>query len=69
MTTENMPTYQDLVNALCDIMDGLQDHDIQAQTGLPDEDCDFIADVRRAVRPQWDVNGPRKYRLRGEDEF
>ena len=24
-----MPTYQDLVNALCDIMDGMQDRDPQ----------------------------------------
>lgn len=56
------PTYQDLVNALCDIMDGMQDHDIQAATGLSDEDCDFIAQVRQAVVPQWDVNGTRVYK-------
>jgi hypothetical protein len=64
-----MPTYQDLVNALCDIMDGMQDHDIQSATGLPDEDCDFIADVRRAVLSSWDVNGPRNYRYQGEEDF
>ena len=33
--------------ALVAVMDGTQDHDIQADTGLPDEDCDKIAEARR----------------------
>lgn len=33
--------------ALLDYMDGDKDHDIQANTGLPDEDCKRIAVVRK----------------------
>ena len=58
----NRPSYQDLVNALCDVMDGMQDHEIQEYTGLPDDDCKFIQDVRRAVYSRWDLNGPREFR-------
>ena len=32
--------------ALVDVMDGTQDHDIQAYTGLPDADCERIAKAR-----------------------
>lgn len=32
--------------ALVDVMDGTQDHDIQADTGLPDADCERIAKAR-----------------------
>jgi len=32
--------------ALVDVMDGKKDHDIQADTGLPQEDCDRIAKAR-----------------------
>ena len=33
--------------ALVDFMDGTQDHDIQAETGLPDADCEKIAEARK----------------------
>lgn len=36
--------------ALVDIMDGIPDHDIQAETGLPQADCDRIAEARRNAR-------------------
>lgn len=32
--------------ALVDVMDGMQDHDIPRETGLPQEDCDKIAKAR-----------------------
>ena len=32
--------------ALVDVMDGTQDHEIQADTGLPDADCERIAKAR-----------------------
>ncbi len=32
--------------ALVDVMDGTKDHDIQAETGLPEEDCERIAKAR-----------------------
>lgn len=67
MVDQQMPTYQDLVNALCDFMDGTQDHEIQYQTGLSDENCNFIADVRNSVMNMWEVNGPREFRLNHMD--
>lgn len=36
--------------ALIDVMDGMKDHDIQAETGLPQEDCDRIAKARANAR-------------------
>jgi len=36
--------------ALVDVMDGTQDHDIQADTGLPDADCERIAKARADAR-------------------
>ena len=36
--------------ALVDVMDGKQDHDIQADTGLSQEDCDRIAKARADAR-------------------
>ena len=36
--------------ALVDIMDGIPDHDIQAETGLPQDDCDNIAKARADAR-------------------
>ena len=36
--------------ALDDVMDGMQDHDIQAETGLPDDDCERIAKARADAR-------------------
>lgn len=54
--TNSMPTYQELVNALCDFMDGTQDHEIQEITGLPEEDAERIARVRRLAMYMWEVN-------------
>jgi hypothetical protein len=36
--------------ALVDIMDGMEDHDIQAHTGLPDAECEAIAGARKDAR-------------------
>lgn len=36
--------------ALADVMDGVKDHDISGETGLPAEDCERIADARRDAR-------------------
>ena len=33
--------------ALVDVMDGMKDHEIQEETGLPQEDCDRIAEARK----------------------
>lgn len=37
---------EDLAWSLAMFMDGTQDHDIQAETGLCDEDCERIASAR-----------------------
>lgn len=55
MENQNLPTYQQLVNALCDYMDGVQDHEVQENTGLPDEDAQHIIDVRKAVLHLWET--------------
>jgi hypothetical protein len=40
----------DYATALLDVMDGMSDHDIAGETGLPKMDCDRIAAVRAAAR-------------------
>ena len=45
--------------ALVDVMDGTHDLDIQADTGLPDEDCERIAKARSDARELLD-QGKRK---------
>jgi hypothetical protein len=53
---QNLPTYQELVDALCNVLDGIQDHHIQDRTGLSNEECDHIARVRAAVIHMWNNN-------------
>lgn len=36
--------------ALFDVLGCIEDHDIQAHTGLPQEDCDRIAELRTEAR-------------------
>jgi hypothetical protein len=48
-----LPTYQELVNALCDMMDGLEDDEVQSTTGLPEEDAERIVRVRKMIMHMW----------------
>jgi hypothetical protein len=52
---DQYPSYQELVNSFCDVLDGVQNHEIQEMTGLPDEDVERIIRVRNAVTPIWEV--------------
>ena len=54
-----------LAHALTDIMDGMPDHDIAGETGLPPADCDRIARVRAeasALLRELAQRGPVKLR-------
>ena len=48
-------TVQDLIDALCDALDGTQDHDIANMTG-EGHHVDLIIRTRAAVKPFWNVN-------------
>lgn len=48
-------TVQDLVDALCDVLDGEQDHDIERMTGAGPH-VERIIKTRAAVTPFWNVN-------------
>ena len=39
-----------VAEALVDVMNFIEDHDIQAYTGLPQKDCDRIAELRAEAR-------------------
>lgn len=44
-------SYTKLASALCDVLEGEQDHDINpCQTGLSQEDCDAVIQVRSEAR-------------------
>ena len=46
-TTEAEEAIEKLAWALANIMDGLPDHDIQAETGMSMGDCNKIASIRK----------------------
>ena len=46
-------TIRQVICALCDVLDGVQKHDIRPQTGLPEECCEEISRIRDAVRDIW----------------
>ena len=51
-------TVQDLINTLCNVMDGVQNHDLVNMTGLPSDEADRIGEVRDSVQELWrDSNG------------
>lgn len=56
----SLPSYDELVSAFCNVLDGVQDHDIQSMTGLPDKDVEDIIEIRRAVMDLWKPNDPIK---------
>lgn len=47
MTTAN-DLYR-LAWALCNIMDGMQAHDIAGETGLPEDECILINEIRNTA--------------------
>lgn len=52
----NIPTREEIALAFLSMMDGLNDHDIQAQTGFPEEECQKIIEIRRLLQeemPDW----------------
>ena len=46
-------TMQDLINALCYILDGVQCHDLGDMTGLSEEECDRLDTIRNVARQHW----------------
>jgi hypothetical protein len=44
---------QELINALCDILDGQTLSDIKGMTGLKGDECLRIDAIRKAVEPLW----------------
>ncbi len=62
-----LPSYADIAFALCDMMDGIQDHHITDETGLPSQRADEIAKIRAALRESW-INEDRTFggRIEGD---
>lgn len=40
------------------LMDGMKDHEVEEETGLPEADCDVIRRVRTDCRERIDINTP-----------
>lgn len=53
--TETPVTVQDLVNALCNVLDGYSDHDIVGMTGFSLDQARQINNIRLAVKSAWEV--------------
>lgn len=53
LTALSLPTYNDVVNALCDVLDGDPDHHIISDSGLDAKSAQHVVDTRAAVRPLW----------------
>lgn len=48
-----LPSYDDVVKALHDVLDGTANHDLPAQTGLAQADIDHLVKVRAATQDMW----------------
>ena len=46
-------TVLDVICALCDVLDGEQEHDLPPATGLSLERCHQISETRYEVQPIW----------------
>lgn len=44
---------QEVVNALCDILDGVAVHDIRGMTGLDEDACQRISTIRDKIKAYW----------------
>ena len=49
----NLPSYEELVCALCDVLDGTPQHHIHDMTGLPEDRCVEISMIRQKVLEIW----------------
>lgn len=47
--TPVLPSAEDLAWALFQVMDGTQEHDLVAMTGLPEAECAKVFDIYRQV--------------------
>lgn len=52
----NGVTVQNLIDALCHVLDGVPSYHLQDLTGLTEETCEKISEIRAAVDPycNWD---------------
>lgn len=50
---------QELVNALCDILDGEDEGDIRNMTGLDNEACARVNEIRNKLSKFWTYNDGR----------
>jgi len=46
-------TRKQLVDALCDVLDGYNEYDIQENTGLDLKRCKEIIKIKEAVKEEW----------------
>ena len=46
-------TVLDVINALCCVLDGEKEHDLHYQTGIAEEDCAKIFQIRNSVEQFW----------------
>lgn len=44
---------QELINAFCDVLDGVNDHDIESHFGFSEEAANRIANIRSQLRLLW----------------
>lgn len=51
---------QELINVVCDLLDGEDVVDIFRNTGLDEESCKRIDEIRNKVRPLWTYADGRK---------
>jgi len=53
-----IPSREQLVWALCEVLDGTWTwYDLQADTGLPQGECETLLAIRNAVKQQWVDSG------------
>ena len=61
-----IPTREQLIWALCEVMDGMSWYDLKADTGLSQGECEKLLEIRNSVHQQWVDSGMKMPKVESE---
>jgi len=61
-----IPTREQLIWALCEVMDGMSWYDLKADTGLSQGECEKLLEIRNSVHQQWVGSGMKMPNVESE---
>ena len=61
-----IPTREQLIWALCEVMDGMSWYDLKADTGLSQGECEKLLEIHNSVHQQWVNSGMKMPNVESE---